>query len=253
MELFEIKRKIKSSIIIRAIAAPYMIIKKRIILKEYSDSPDSNKIRQLKDICYGQRCFLIGNGPSLSMKDLDKLKNEITFAGNRIFDVFPYTQWRPDYYFLVDKDAFFYLDDVINSDLSNIYLCYEAKKQVHNETQRITYINSSGSRYVINRYNDKKIFVSEKLEKEFSVGYTVLFTAFQMAVYMGIKEIYLLGVDFDYHYTSNKYGRIMTNSVGEKSHHKLIKESYSYLNYYSVLRAWNVAKSFCKKNGIKIY
>jgi len=43
------------------------------------------KLAALKDSHKGERCFLIGNGPSLRQTDLTLLKNEFTFGFNRIF------------------------------------------------------------------------------------------------------------------------------------------------------------------------
>lgn len=50
----------------------------------------------------GRRAFLVGNGPSLRISDLDRLKHEITFASNRIFLAFDQTEWRPTYYTICD-------------------------------------------------------------------------------------------------------------------------------------------------------
>ena len=60
----------------------------------------SVKLKKYKDIHKGKRCFIIGNGPSLQMSDLEILyKNkEICFGVNRIFLGFNDTEWRPDYY-----------------------------------------------------------------------------------------------------------------------------------------------------------
>src|SRR5512135_2231307 len=43
------------------------------------------KLAALKDSHKGERCFLIGNGPSLRSTDLSRLKNEFCFGFNRIF------------------------------------------------------------------------------------------------------------------------------------------------------------------------
>ncbi|HJD45240.1 MAG TPA: hypothetical protein H9909_00215, partial [Candidatus Mediterraneibacter norfolkensis] len=56
----------------------------------------------LKNKHKGERCFVIGNGPSLTAEDLELLKGEITFAANRIYMLFDRTDWRPTYYFCAD-------------------------------------------------------------------------------------------------------------------------------------------------------
>ena len=47
------------------------------------------RLAELKDKYQGQRAFIIGNGPSLKITDLSKLKEEFTFGLNRIYLMFP--------------------------------------------------------------------------------------------------------------------------------------------------------------------
>ena len=51
---------------------------------------DSNaKLRSYKNKFAGERCFVVGNGPSLNNMDMSKLSDEYTFGMNRIFLMFP--------------------------------------------------------------------------------------------------------------------------------------------------------------------
>ena len=50
----------------------------------------------------GQRCVIIGNGPSLNRMDLSFLENEITFGLNRIHLLFEKWKFRPTYYVAVN-------------------------------------------------------------------------------------------------------------------------------------------------------
>ena len=43
------------------------------------------KLRALKDAYKGERCVIIGNGPSLKMTDVQKIRYEYTFGMNRIY------------------------------------------------------------------------------------------------------------------------------------------------------------------------
>ncbi len=63
---------------------------------------NDQRLLSLLDSHRGKRCFVVGNGPSLKIDDLDKLTGEITFASNRIFLAFEETQWRPTYYTMCD-------------------------------------------------------------------------------------------------------------------------------------------------------
>ena len=60
-------------------------------------------LKQFQNIHIGERCFIVGNGPSLRCEDLDMLKQEITFGSNYIYKIFNKTDWRPTYYFNSDN------------------------------------------------------------------------------------------------------------------------------------------------------
>lgn len=61
-------------------------------------------LRELKNIHQGERCFIVGTGPSLSISDLEMLKGEVTFGTNRIYELYNQTNWRPTYYINQDYD-----------------------------------------------------------------------------------------------------------------------------------------------------
>ena len=64
--------------------------------------PDDRELGKLRNIYLGRRCFILGNGPSLRVDDLGRLKGEITFASNKIYLAFDKTEWRPSYFTLCD-------------------------------------------------------------------------------------------------------------------------------------------------------
>ena len=63
----------------------------------------SNKIIQFKDKHKGQRCVIIGNGPSLNKMDLSFLKQEICFGMNKIYLGFEKWNFIPKYYVAVNS------------------------------------------------------------------------------------------------------------------------------------------------------
>ncbi|HEY0007112.1 MAG TPA: hypothetical protein VGB55_00165, partial [Tepidisphaeraceae bacterium] len=50
----------------------------------------------------GQRCFILGNGPSLKQTDLTLLKNEVTFGLNRIYMNFDAMGYETTYHVVVN-------------------------------------------------------------------------------------------------------------------------------------------------------
>lgn len=245
--------KLKRSFIIRMVLWPIMIIKKKLEYIRYQKTEDHLRIKQYKDIYKGQRCFVIGNGPSLRADDLDRLKKEITFGTNGIYNIFSKTEWRPNYYLACDVEGLpDFLPRILPIYTGTCFLSNKAKNIIKNRPNNVIYALMTNQNFPINTYDDKSSHISEDVSKYFSRGYTVTFDAIQLAIYMGFKEIYLLGVDFNYALMTDKKGRIERVNGVKASHFNENKPTASFLNYFSTLYAYEAAEKYCKEHGIKI-
>lgn len=182
------------------------------------------KIKQFKGIYAGERCFLIGNGPSLEVDDLEKLKDEITFACNSIFRLFNSTDWRPTYYFIHDEKLEYKVFP--NGEEWKKNICAEVKMAFTSvQSRAFFYRNEWGLK---NLYYYKRIPIVEN-EFPFSedpsrciyTSGTIAYAMLQMAAYMGFTEIYMLGFDTNYAIERKRDGTILYNDV--KNHHDLMK------------------------------
>lgn len=181
------------------------------------------KIRAFKDKHNGERVFIVATGPSLTMNDLKRLKNEYTISMNSIVSIFPKTDFRPTYYMCSDglvykkivhaqtlmrpEDVFIGIGNINTkwniqlSDVGNI------------EDKNINLFHVDRTKTLKNVYSHKDEFSTEfsfDAYKEIIDGGTITFCAMQMAAYMGFKEIYLLGVDCNYlgaktHFAEGEY------------------------------------------------
>src|SRR5258705_8817696 len=70
--------------------------------KRSSNFIRTRQLKQFKNRHHDERCFIIGNGPSLTAGDLERLRSETTFASNKIYLAFDQTAWRPSYYVVED-------------------------------------------------------------------------------------------------------------------------------------------------------
>ena len=61
------------------------------------------KLGEFKDVHAGQRCFIIGNGPSLKQTNLSHLRNEYSFGMNRIYLMFPELGFNTTYYLSINS------------------------------------------------------------------------------------------------------------------------------------------------------
>jgi hypothetical protein len=214
----------------------------------------SKKLKKFKDIHKGERCFVIGNGPSLTIQDLEKLKKEYTFASNKIYLVFGETNWHPTYYCTQD-------DKFIARD-------FELIKQTVVADNKFIAGNSLiwKSIYLpdwIYFFSDSKIFfprhpqVSKDISKKIIDGFTITYTEIQLAFYMGFSEIYLLGIDHNYSSNLNPDGSISTTEANNHFYDKNIGSLEAFKDYYyPVLEysslAYESAKKYADANGIKI-
>ncbi len=149
---------------------------------------ENKELLKYKGVHKGDRCFIVGNGPSITAHDLDMLaeNGEICFGVNRVYLGFEQTKWRPDYYVTVDEM-------IVASGLEGMkeYNCPKFVRRIYNVTS-----NNEGVELFdpIVQPLDGTSF-SDDISKGIYMGDTVVYEAVQIAAYMGFSEIYLIGVD----------------------------------------------------------
>lgn len=210
-------------------------------IKFYNDN-----IAKLKNIYKGKRCFIVATGPSLKVNDLDILykNHEKCISMNRIYNIFPKTKWRPDYYVIEDYKM---IEDLAE-ELAELPLSY---KFVAKEPQAYWEQDKAKTSIKINmitgEFNNRNIRFSKNVERCLYNGRTVTYACLQLAVYMGFTEIYLLGVDFNY--SSDIYAE--TNHFeGYQNHYKDIR--LNQVNLEKQLYAYRKAKEMAETKKIKI-
>lgn len=258
-----IVKKIQDIPQIRALFLPYKDAQKRKVHERYLRSPDSWYLKTLKRVHSGERCFIIGNGPSLCAADLNQLNGEYTFAANRIYEIFEQTKWRPTYYLNVDIPIHQERYEKIKRyapELGHIFLRVDTKNPKDEKKSldypiekltRIFYEEDGYFKIYQNIWNQWSSYVSEDISDHFSDGYTVTFTSIQLAIYMGFREIYLLGVDFSYSVMYDADGKLHKDeSIQDYFTGERYKETI--FNYNSMLHAYQIAKKYCDNHNIKI-
>ncbi len=211
---------------------------------------ESFLIRRYQNIHRNERAFIIGNGPSLRISDVEKLQNEITFGCNKIFLAFQETNWRPTYYALIDSMVMRNDNKKIQEIPSHKFIS-NSLKQYFSQEEGVCWLKDKG---------DRKF--SDDIVQKAAGRYTVMFFIFQIAYFMGFTELYLLGVDFNYKDTQitgeqSSFGDIIGINQGEVNHF--------HHDYYKKGEKWNVPKineqyisfqtahEFLNTNGVKVY
>lgn len=218
----------------------------------YQFSNDSNYIRGLKNRYKGQRCFIIGNGPSLRISDLNKISNEITFGTNRIYSLFDKTEWRPSFYVAIDNNVLKDNREEINKvEASHKFINVTAKAYGIN-SENTTFINMFGP-YLIKPYLYETKKVCGDVSKAFTLSYSVTGVAMELAVYMGFKEIYLIGIDHNYSNYIDKNGIYHSDDSVKDYFGSLKTKSYT-IQYRDATESYYKAfREYSELYNIKIY
>lgn len=204
-------------------------------------------LKEFKDIHNGERCFIIGNGPSLASEDLDRLQNEYTFASNRIFKIYNQTDWRPTYYGICDLTMFHQIKSEINSVGAKSYFF---------PLDFINIIKITGSIFFFPRipfvFLRKRPKFSNKINIQMYEGGTITYFLIQLAAYMGFKEICLLGVDYNYSVNQTREEGLVRNDNITDYFYEGKVEKVTLPNLQVNLYAYESAREYCDKNNIKI-
>ena len=238
---------------IRFFMKPYMDFKKCYDEKKYSKSEYSHKIKEFKDKYKGKRCFVIGNGPSLSPQDLNKIIDEKSFAANRIYYIYDKTYWRPTFYVSTDMDIIRQEKDKISSlDQVIKFINYDAKKFFSRDVHNI-YIFLKG-KFNLKRNRFIQNNVSDDISKYCTNTQTVTCVSMEIAMYMGFTEIYLLGVDHNFSKYIDKNGSLIEDkSINNyfEGMHGGDKQAILYVD--DTTACYEVVKDYAKKKGVKIF
>lgn len=195
-----------------------------------------------KNKYYGKRCFIIATGPSMNKEDLMKLKNEYTFGVNSLCKIFDETGWETTFFGIQDKSVYRKLKE----DISKLHT---TELFISSDNKDIDSISCKKHLYPFNIYNQKtpsEKFVyrfSDNIYKEVCGGFTIVYSMLQVAVYMGFKEIYLLGCDCNYD--------------DDKKKRHFIESGHFDPGYKTVglrmIEAYKVANDYIKNKDINIY
>lgn len=145
------------------------------------------KLAYLKDLHRGQRCFIIGNGPSLKKTDLSLLQGEFTFGLNRIYLMFPDLGFSTSYYLSVNSLVIEQCAEDIRRLPIPKFISWRAHPLIQPTADMI---------YLHTTYTGPK-FARDARQRLWE-GATVTYVALQLAYHMGFAQVILIGVDHSF-------------------------------------------------------
>ena len=158
------------------------------------------------NIHQNERCFIVGSGPSVSKIDFKKLANEYTFTVNQFSRFDNFQDLKTNYHVLTDE-RIFKLDENKEEDLERLKY-FEKLKDSSNDIQCFAKLSAKDyiehSKY-LKDLNINYILDGLTFHDGYSLGFditkqipwfpTVIDYCIFIAMYMGFKEIYLLGCE----------------------------------------------------------
>ena len=154
----------------------------------------------------GERCWCIGNGPSLAATPLELLEGEYTFGLNKIADIYPSTTWRPSFYVNVGgalsesndclraaKEAMEYSPSFLCADYLPELLKEDPRKRLVYLLPRDVYPLRVTCRKE-QTISDVSVWSNDIFERVSKDGSSML-AVMQIAAYMGFDTFVLVGCD----------------------------------------------------------
>ena len=212
----------------------------------------------------GQRCFIVCSGPSVKRQNLLPLKNEITFFVSTGFLHPDYSTIQPDYHCLVDVlptpklplekfvEWFKLLDSKIGD--TQVFLSAADEKFIKQNDlfrdRRVSYLNMG-----LAWNSDQKTIYD--LTKKIPGIQSVPIEAIMIAIYMGCREIYLLGVEVDEiwrgEYKHFYDDEILRNDLAVNEDGKLsISLTELFRIYHNLWQQFGILKNIAEANNIEI-
>ena len=207
-----------------------------------------------KDRHAGERAVIMANGPSLNAMDLSPLAHEVVFGCNAGFLIYKDYDWRHRYFFCVDSRVVFdRLEDLQSWQLNNPkgQLFLPAAVDIISERGEI--FNRSVKDCVpdqtqIEFFNMSKIgqisrghVLSKNLLYGVTEPFTVTATMLEFAIFMGFKEIFLIGADTSYEVDSSVIQAGPEGSEGVKALLTSTSDDVNHFDteYFGAGREWH--------------
>lgn len=221
----------------------------------------------------GNRCFVLGNGPSLKQQDLSLLKDEYVFTVNEIMRDDRFEQLQTNFHLFADE--IYYKMDLKDEKCNSILQLIRKLGEGPVKPYVFFPIQGEGSFKELELENIEKCYffsgcnMYEKYKKDIDYAksvpgvYTVVQYAIMLAFYMGFSEVYLLGCDMTGY---QEFESIKLKKYNEDTHcYKLKKEEIDkklevrelsceafFKGYTQMLIDYRRLNEFANRKGIRL-
>jgi hypothetical protein len=160
----------------------------------------------MRDRHRGERCFVLGNAPSLNLIDLERLRGETTFGLNRIYLKFEEIGYETDYLVCINRHLLRQFAADFRA-LEAVRFLAAGSGERFEPAERLLVMPT---RHAIG-------FARDPTSRGVHEGGTVTFAALQLAYFMGFAEVVLVGVDHRFR-RSGPPNRLVTGTGHDPDH-----------------------------------
>lgn len=215
-----------------------------------------SELAEFKDIHKGKRCFIIGNGPSLTVEDLERLhqNHEVCFGSNMIYRIFPKTNWRPTYYAVMDWVSIKHCLPVVAEEKNMDIFVSDLRflRPLKFNSARVHLLHMPQEIPRDEGYPNFSDDITECVYHGGSISYGI---CMQVAAYMGFTDMYLLGTDNNYvkashvdgnHFIDNYYDLEEKKELARHNTSAEVTRDY-------MTRSFIKAEEHSREHGFRIY
>lgn len=218
--------------------------------------PSLRQWHRLRNAFAGQSGFVIGNGPSLSVADLERIAGLPSIGSNKLYLAYPETSFRPTLLTCIDP--------IVTANIVEELRALPGRKYFSHRLAPIVE-PMPGAVY----WNDQTGHTDDpELKRKFSLdarrvlyaGHTVTFNNLQIAFHLGLSTVYLIGVDFRFQLPKDSvqhdYNKAYVSS-GEVNHfhpdYRKPGEIWSVPQLEHQKRAFESARLHFERHGRRIF
>lgn len=230
----------------------------------------------IKNKFLGNRCFIVGNGPSTKEQVLSVLREEYVFTVNYAANGSQFLEMKTDFHFWTDPNIF----NVSSSAEELEYLIKSIKAVKTTENNPYCFVPIEEYQFIKENKLDKELqffYLSPslgwmyegfdelfQLEKNIPQFGTVVQFCIVAAIYMGFNQIYLLGCDntgilntvkaLEDCIDENNYGYDITSLEKRRMRSGVVRNGLEteVRSYFYNIKGFRILGEYCRRRGIRL-
>lgn len=212
------------------------------------------EIIKLRNRYKGGRAFVVCSGPSLTKEDVMLLKDECTIGMNTIFKMSEMIDWTPTYYLYLEADGLDKLLDNTTLDLKKVSTEYSIINSLNRnlaDDPKVLILHYCWlDHYFL--FGSKKFKYDPELFHGMYDFYSTGHAAVLLAIYMGLKDIYIIGADNNYMGKQHHFENVNCKGIIE-SFSEIDKNDIGLRSQNGMDMGWKELVKVAKRMNVNIY